>query len=124
KEAALVIEGAQTLVDADVLTRLAEPLLHLLRNAVDHGIESPEARTSLGKPAAGRITLGFSRQGQQVVLRCVDDGRGLDLPAIRRRAIERGLVAEDRVMSDDEVARLILLPGFSTRDSVSEVSGR
>ncbi|MEJ6023930.1 hybrid sensor histidine kinase/response regulator [Ramlibacter sp. PS4R-6] len=124
KQAALVLEGPQTLVDADVLTRLAEPLLHMLRNAVDHGIEAPEVRTSLGKHAEGRIVLAFSRQGQQVVLRCADDGRGLDLPAIRRRAIERGLVAEDRVMSDEEVARLILLPGFSTRDAVSEVSGR
>jgi chemosensory pili system protein ChpA (sensor histidine kinase/response regulator) len=124
KQAQLVIEGGNTLIDADVLSRLAEPLLHLMRNAVDHGLEAPEVRTSLGKPAEGRIVLHFSRQGQQVVLRCQDDGRGLDLPAIRRRAIERGLVAEDRAMSDEEVARLVLLPGFSTRDLVSEVSGR
>jgi chemotaxis protein histidine kinase CheA/CheY-like chemotaxis protein len=124
KQAALVLEGAQTLVDADVLSRLAEPLLHLLRNAVDHGIETPDVRASLGKAAEGRIEAGFSRQGQQVVLRCTDDGRGLDLPAIRRRAVERGLVAEERAMTDEEVARLVLLPGFSTRDSVSEVSGR
>jgi chemotaxis protein histidine kinase CheA/ActR/RegA family two-component response regulator len=124
KEAELVLEGARTLIDADVLNRLAEPLLHLLRNAVDHGLESPRARVAAGKPAAGRIVLSFSRQGQQVVLRCKDDGRGLDLLAIQRRAVERGLLTEERPMTDDEVARLILLPGFSTRDEVSEVSGR
>jgi chemotaxis protein histidine kinase CheA/ActR/RegA family two-component response regulator len=124
KEAGLVIEGGNTLIDADVLNRLADPLLHLLRNAVDHGLELPPVRASLGKPEAGRIVLSFSRQGQQVVLRCQDDGRGLDLLAIQRRAVERGLLAEERPMSDDEIARLILLPGFSTRDAVSEVSGR
>lgn len=124
KDAALVIEGGKTLIDSDVLNRLAEPLLHLLRNAVDHGLEAPRVRQSLGKPAAGRIVLSFGRQGQQVVLRCQDDGRGLDLLAIQRRAVERGLLAEERPMTDDEIARLILLPGFSTRDAVSEVSGR
>ncbi|HEY8050274.1 MAG TPA: ATP-binding protein, partial [Ramlibacter sp.] len=124
KQAQLVIEGAGTLIDADVLSRMSEPLMHLLRNAVDHGLEAPEVRTSMGKAAEGRIALQFSRQGQQVVLRCQDDGRGLDLPAIRRRAVERGLVTADRALPDDEVARLVLLPGFSTRDEVSEVSGR
>jgi chemotaxis protein histidine kinase CheA/ActR/RegA family two-component response regulator len=124
KEAVLVLEGGQTLIDSDVLNRLADPLLHLLRNAVDHGLEPPRVRASLGKPETGRIVLSFSRQGQQVVLRCQDDGRGLDLLAIQRRAVERGLLAEERPMSDDEIARLILLPGFSTRDAVSEVSGR
>jgi chemosensory pili system protein ChpA (sensor histidine kinase/response regulator) len=124
KEAVLAIEGGKTLIDSDVLNRLAEPLLHLLRNAVDHGLEAPHVRASLGKPQAGRIVLSFSRQGQQAVLRCQDDGRGLDLLAIQRRAVERGLLAEERPMTDDEIARLILLPGFSTRDAVSEVSGR
>lgn len=124
KEATLAIEGGATLIDADVLNRLAEPLLHLLRNAVDHGLETPAEREALGKAAAGRIALTFTRQGQQVVLRCQDDGRGLDLPRIRQRAIERGLVAADQALSDDETSRLILLAGFSTRDAVSEISGR
>lgn len=124
KQAVLVLEGGDTMIDSEVSGRMAEPLLHLLRNAVDHGLETPAERLAAGKPAAGRIHLSFTRQGQQVVLRCEDDGRGLDLPAIRRRAIERGLVAADQAASDDEVARMILLPGFSTRDSVSEVSGR
>jgi chemotaxis protein histidine kinase CheA len=124
KQAMLHFQGGDTLIDSDVLNRLADPLLHLLRNAVDHGLESPTERLASGKDAVGRIELEFSRQGQQVLLRCRDDGRGLNLPAIRRRAIERGLVAEDQPLSDDETARLILQPGFSTRDTVSEVSGR
>jgi chemotaxis protein histidine kinase CheA/CheY-like chemotaxis protein len=124
KQAELVLEGRDTLIDADVLNRLAEPLLHLLRNAVDHGIETPAVRQAANKPPAGRILLSFSQQGQQVVLRCQDDGRGLDLLAIQRRAVERGLLSEERPMSDEEIARLVLLPGFSTRNTVSEVSGR
>ncbi len=124
KLAALTIKGSEALIDGDMLNRLAEPLLHLLRNAVDHGIESPEERRVAGKEPVGRIELAYSRQGQQVVLQCSDDGRGLDLAAIRRRGMERGLINPDQVLTDDELARLILLPGFSTRDAVNEVSGR
>ncbi|HSV52351.1 MAG TPA: response regulator [Burkholderiaceae bacterium] len=124
KDARLMLEGTGTLIDSDVLNRLAEPLLHLLRNAVDHGLEAPAERANAGKPQVGRILLSFARQGQQVVLRCQDDGRGLDLLAIQRRAIERGLLTAEQALSDDEIARLILLPGFSTRHTVSEVSGR
>ena len=124
KEAMLVLQGGDTLIDSDVLNRLAEPLLHLLRNAVDHGLESPADRLSAHKPRSGRILLSFSRQGQQVVLRCQDDGRGLNLPEIQRRAVDRGLVPPEQVLSEDEIARLILLAGFSTRHTVSEVSGR
>ncbi len=124
KQAALGIKGSEALIDGDMLNRLAEPLLHLLRNAVDHGIESPEERRAAGKAPVGRIELAYSRQGQQVVLQCSDDGRGLDLAAIRRRGMERGLVNPDQALTDEELARLILLPGFSTRDAVNEVSGR
>jgi chemosensory pili system protein ChpA (sensor histidine kinase/response regulator) len=124
KRATLTLLGGATLIDSAVLTSLAEPLLHLLRNAVDHGLETPDERCTAGKPGAGRITLTFARHGQQVVLRCEDDGRGLDLAAIRRRAIERDLVGADQVLDEAETARLILRPGFSTRDSVSEISGR
>ncbi len=124
KEAMLVLEGGDTLIDSDLLNRLAEPLLHLLRNAVDHGMETPDERSAAGKPRTGRIQLSFARQGQQVVLRCQDDGRGLDLLAIQQRAVERGLLEAEQALSDAEVARLILLPGFSTRHAVSEVSGR
>jgi len=124
KQAELAVQGGDTLVDSDVLNRLGEPLLHLLRNAVDHGLESPRARMGAGKTEAGRIVLSFARQGQQVVLRCQDDGRGLDLLAIRRRGVERGLIGADQALSDEDISRLILQPGFSTRDTVSEVSGR
>ncbi len=124
KRADLVIEGSATLIDGDVLNRLADPLLHVLRNAVDHGLETPGERHTAGKSETGRITLAFSRQGQQVVLQCTDDGRGLDHAAIRRRAIERQMIAADQVVSDDELARLILSSGFSTRQTVSELSGR
>jgi len=124
KRAELVIEGIGTLIDGDVLNRLADPLLHVLRNAVDHGMETPDERRAVGKPEAGLVKLSFTRQGQQVVLRCSDDGRGLDYPAIRRRAIERGLLAPDQQVNDEELARLILMSGFSTRQTISELSGR
>jgi chemotaxis protein histidine kinase CheA/CheY-like chemotaxis protein len=124
KEAVLTLEGGNTMIDTELLNKLAEPLLHLLRNAVDHGLEMPEQREAAGKPRAGRVLLNFSRQGQQVVLRCQDDGRGLNIGKIREIAAERGLIQPNQPMSEDEVTRLILLPGFSTRREVSEVSGR
>jgi chemosensory pili system protein ChpA (sensor histidine kinase/response regulator) len=124
KQAVLVLKGADTQIDSDVLNRLADPLLHLLRNAVDHGLESPAERAAAGKSEVGAIELAFTRQGQQVVLRCSDDGRGLDLAAVRHRAVERGLLDPDAQLPDEEISRLVLLPGFSTRESVSEVSGR
>lgn len=124
KDALLLFKGGNTLIDRDLLRRLAEPLLHLLRNAVDHGLESPDERIAAGKSSAGHIELNFSRQGQQVVLRCQDDGRGLNLAEIQQRAVQRGLLAAEQTMTDSEIARLILLPGFSTRHVVSEVSGR
>lgn len=124
KMAVLTLKGAGTLIDSDVLSKLAEPLLHMLRNAVDHGLETPRERVQAGKSEVGSIVLDFSRQGQQVVLRCQDDGRGLDLAAIQRRAKEQGLIKANQAMSEEDTARLITLPGFSTRDTVSEVSGR
>lgn len=124
KRAELIIEGDDTLIDSDVLNRLAAPLLHLLRNAVDHGIETPAERAKAGKPEVGRIHLVFSRQGHQVVMRCMDDGRGLDYGAIRERAEKHGLLNVGQTTSNEELARLILLPGFSTRQAVDELSGR
>jgi chemotaxis protein histidine kinase CheA/ActR/RegA family two-component response regulator len=124
KLADLIIEGSSTLIDGDVLNRLADPLLHLLRNAVDHGLETPAERLATGKFESGRIVLSFARQGHQVVLNCRDDGRGLDHAAIRRRAIERGLLAADQLVSDEELARMILMSGFSTRQTINELSGR
>jgi chemotaxis protein histidine kinase CheA/ActR/RegA family two-component response regulator len=124
KQASLLIAGADILVDVDVLNQLIDPLLHILRNAVDHGLETPAERESLGKPREGRISLTVARRGQVVTVQVADDGRGLDLHDIREKALERGLLALDATPSDAEIARLTLLPGFSTRDAVSEISGR
>ena len=124
KQASLVIKGGDIQVDGDVLNKLADPLLHLLRNAVDHGIELPEVRAAAGKPVEGRIDLNFSRQGSGIVVTIRDDGKGLDYDAIRTKAIDRKLIEEDVELTNPELARLILLPGFSTRDEVSEISGR
>jgi chemotaxis protein histidine kinase CheA/ActR/RegA family two-component response regulator len=124
KLAQLVVVGQDILVDAEVLNQLVDPLLHILRNAVDHGLESPEAREALGKPRAGTIKLTVERRGQVVTVQVADDGRGLDLRDIRSRAVERGLLPPDAMPTDAEIARLTLLPGFSTRDMVTEISGR
>jgi chemosensory pili system protein ChpA (sensor histidine kinase/response regulator) len=124
KVASLHVAGNDILVDADVLNQLIDPLLHILRNAVDHGIELPDDRVAVGKARAGLITLTVSRRGQVVVVQVTDDGRGLDLDAVRRKAVDRGLIEPDASPSDAEIARLTLLPGFSTRDEVTEISGR
>jgi chemosensory pili system protein ChpA (sensor histidine kinase/response regulator) len=124
KKAELVVEGGDILVDGDVLNRLSDPFLHMLRNAVDHGIETPEERIQSGKAETGTIYLLFTRQGQSVVVRCYDDGRGLNYPAIREKAIHAGLIQADQEVAENELARLILLPGFSTKSKVTEVSGR
>jgi chemotaxis protein histidine kinase CheA/ActR/RegA family two-component response regulator len=124
KQASLVVVGSDILVDAEVLNQLIDPLLHILRNAVDHGLETPEERQARGKPRAGTITLTVARRGQVVTVQVADDGRGLDLRDIRSRAVERGMLAADAMPTDAEIARLTLLPGFSTRDMVTEISGR
>ena len=120
----LKISGEDVAVDADVLNRLTEPLLHLLRNAVDHGIESPQDRAYAGKPEQGRINLGFQRVADEVVLTISDDGRGLDLVAIEAKAVEYGLIKANSNLSESELQRLILQAGFSTREAVTETSGR
>ncbi len=124
KPAVLTVEGEESLLDGDVLNRLMDPLLHLIRNAVDHGLESPAERFDAGKPEVGSIKLSFKRVGPNLSVSVSDDGPGLNFPLIRYKAISKGLLGEDEVISDDEAARLILLPGFSTRDQVTEVSGR
>lgn len=124
KKAQLVLTGGSTLIDTDILNQLAEPLLHILRNAVDHGIETPEERQQLGKDTTGTIELAFSRQGQQVVLKCHDDGRGLDKQYILDKALAKGIVTAEQNLSDKDIYRLIFTPGFSTKEEVSQVSGR
>jgi len=124
KEVELTVRGADTLMDSNVLSGIVDPLMHILRNAVDHGIESPAQRRRLGKPPVGHIALSVLREGNTIVIRCQDDGAGLDLSAIRQIAMERGLLAADKPLEEDELVRLILLPGFSTRGATTQTSGR
>ena len=124
KQAELVITGGEIQVDGDVLNKLADPLLHLLRNAVDHGIELPEERAAKGKPPEGSINLNFSRHGSGIIVTIRDDGKGLDYERIRNKAIDLKLIRAEQQLTHHELARLVLLPGFSTREQVSEISGR
>ena len=124
KQAQFISLGGEIMIDSDMLAALADPLLHVLRNAVDHGIEPPAARLAAGKPESGTIDLHITRVGNSVTVRVRDDGAGLDLAAIRAKAVDRGLVDADAVLSDRDLAQIVLLPGFSTREQVTEVSGR
>ncbi len=124
KEVDLVIEGADTELDKTVIDQLGDPLLHLVRNCLDHGLEPPEARIRQGKPRAGRLRLAADHQGDRVVITVADDGKGLDAAAIRGKAVERGLIPADASMSEAELHNLIFLPGFSTAQKVTSVSGR
>ncbi|MCF7970633.1 MAG: response regulator [Methylococcaceae bacterium] len=126
KEIKLTVEGEQTLIDNETLNNLAEPLMHLLRNSVDHGVESKELRKIRGKPEQGHITLTFSKQGNFVHLSCTDDGGGLDREKILATALRKGLInhADIEQISENEVSRLILMPGFSTSETTTQISGR
>jgi two-component system chemotaxis sensor kinase CheA len=124
KQVRLVIEGADVEVDAAIIEHIKDPLTHLVRNAVDHGIETPAERLRRGKAAEGTVTLRASRQSGYVVIEIADDGAGLDHERILARAHERRLVDANHDWSDAEVHRLLFLPGFSTNDAVSDVSGR
>ena len=124
KAVEFTVKGENTSIDGHVLNDLMDPLMHILRNAVDHGIETPEARIAAGKPPQGRIELSFAREGNSIVVRCSDDGAGLDYAAIRRIAERKGMVKPDHIYNNEELARLILTPGFSTRDETSQISGR
>jgi two-component system chemotaxis sensor kinase CheA len=116
--------GEETEIDRHLVDVLADPLVHMIRNAVDHGIEPPEARAAAGKPPRGRITLSAHHAGGNVVVTLEDDGRGLDREKIARKAIERGLIETGQGMSDGDVYRLIFEAGFSTAEAVTEISGR
>ena len=124
KEVELVVSGTETPIDSDVITQLVDPLMHILRNAVDHGIESDEVRLNANKPANGIINLDFSREGNNILVRCIDDGNGFNLDTIRETAIENGLINESQYITDDDTRRLILKPGFTTTESTNQLSGR
>ncbi|MCE9576490.1 MAG: chemotaxis protein CheA [Deltaproteobacteria bacterium] len=124
KEVALELSGGTTELDKTVLEKLGDPLVHIVRNSIDHGIELPDARAAAGKPRHGTIRLHAEHRGSEIVIEVADDGRGLDLPRIRAKAVERGLIGADTALTDDETAKLIFAPGFSTAEVVSDVSGR
>ena len=124
KQVNLEVLNAEGEMDRSVLERMMGPLEHMLRNAVDHGIELPAARNQRGKSETGRITLDLQREGGEIVLRLSDDGRGVDLQAVRAKAIERGLMDVDAHLTDHEVLQFILQAGFSTAEQVTQISGR
>ena len=124
KDVQLVILGEQTEVDKNVVQHMADPLMHLVRNALDHGLEMPAARIAAGKNPRGTVTLSAAHQAGQVVVEVRDDGAGVNRERVERRARERGIVKEGERLSDDEVLDLLFAPGFSTAETVSDISGR
>lgn len=124
KQVELKITGEQTELDKTVLEKISDPLLHLVRNSLDHGIESPEERIFKGKPQAGEIHLSASHEGGSVVIRVTDDGAGLHTDKIMKKAVEKGLVPEGAKLTEQQIVDLIFHPGFSTADTVTDVSGR
>jgi chemosensory pili system protein ChpA (sensor histidine kinase/response regulator) len=124
KKADLVVVGASGELDRQVLERMLPPFEHMLRNSVVHGIETPEERVARGKSEGGTIRVGLHREGSEMVIVLEDDGRGIDVTAVRARARERGLLQAGRVLSDEEALQLILEPGFSTASSITQHAGR
>ncbi|AOE82851.1 Hpt domain-containing protein [Pseudomonas sp. TCU-HL1] len=124
KQVEFIVGNAEGEMDRTVLERMVAPLEHMLRNAVDHGIEHAEARRANGKPDTGTIRLNLGREGGDIVLTLADDGAGIKLDAVRRKAIERGMMDSESDLSDHEVLQFILEPGFSTADKVTQISGR
>lgn len=124
KEVELITEGAETELDKTVIERLNDPLVHLLRNCIDHGIETPEQRKVLGKQTQGTIVFSAEQSGGNVIISISDDGRGIDPEAVKQKAIERNLIAANSDLNKKEIVNLIFEPGFSTSEQVSDISGR
>lgn len=124
KQARLVIEGENTLVDSHILNQLADPLMHIIRNAVDHGLESTRLRQQRGKPEEGTIKLAFSLSDNQIEVRCEDDGDGINTQRVLAVAEEKKLIEPELELTEDDIHRLILIPGFSTRGEINQLSGR
>ncbi|VVO40866.1 Hpt domain-containing protein [Pseudomonas fluorescens] len=124
KDVEFIVANAESEMDRNVLERMVAPLEHMLRNAVDHGLESAEVRLAAGKPAQGRITLDLAHEGGDIIFDIRDDGAGIPLEAVRRKAIKRGLLAPDLEISDRDVLQFILQPGFSTAEKITQISGR
>jgi two-component system chemotaxis sensor kinase CheA len=124
KDVALELVGGDTELDKAVVERIADPLMHLVRNALDHGLETPEQRLAAGKPAQGRLTLSACHESGSILIRIADDGRGIQRDKVLQRAWQRGLLEQGVVPPDDEIVNLIFAPGFSTAETVTKLSGR
>ena len=124
KQARLVMDGENTEVDKTVIERLAEPITHMLRNAIDHGLESPEERKAAGKNPEGMVRLAALHRSGRIVIEVSDDGKGINRERVFSIAVKKGLIAPDLQLTDEEIDNLIFLPGFSTADKISDVSGR
>ena len=126
KEVTLVLEGEETEADKNIIESLGDPLVHIVRNSLDHGIELPEVRIAAGKPAAGTLVIRASQEADRVVIEIRDDGKGIDPEVIKRKAYEKGLIDEERLerISDQEAVNLVFASGFSTAETVSDLSGR
>jgi two-component system, chemotaxis family, sensor kinase CheA len=126
KQVDLVMEGEDTECDKNIIEALADPLVHVLRNSLDHGLETPEERVAAGKPAMGTIRIRAFQEADRVILEVSDDGRGVDPAVVKRKAFEKGLIDEEKLegLSDADAVQLIFLPGFSTAAEISDVSGR
>jgi two-component system chemotaxis sensor kinase CheA len=124
KKARLEMVGENTEVDRSIIERLGDPLTHIIRNAVDHGIEKPEVRAAAGKPEEGTVRLAAEHRGGRIVIEVSDDGAGINPERVLKKARDRGLVSSDASLTEDEINNLIFIPGFSTAESVSDISGR
>jgi two-component system chemotaxis sensor kinase CheA len=124
KKIELNIEGADAELDKTLVEQIGDPLIHLIRNSCDHGVESPEEREKAGKDSTGTITLSARQEGNHIIITIEDDGKGIPVDKIRKKAIEKGLIKEEDVLSEKDIFNLIFEPGFSTAEKVTEVSGR
>ena len=126
KNVELVLEGEDTELDRTVIDEIGDPMVHLIRNSMDHGIEHPEERRALGKPEKGTLKIAAYQEGSGVVIEVSDDGAGIDPEKVKKKAIERGIITEDRaaIMSDEEATQIVLLPGFSMAKQITDLSGR
>ncbi len=124
KDIELILEGEGTRIDKAIIDEIGEPLVHMIRNSVDHGIEAPEVRVARGKTPTGTILLSAMQESNHVLITIMDDGSGIDAAAVRRKAVDRGLVKPDEAIADRELVQLIFSQGFSTAETVSELSGR
>jgi len=126
KEVDLEIVGEETELDRSVVDEIGDPLIHLIRNALDHGLEPPDERAANGKPRAGKVVLSAAHEGNQIIISIRDDGRGIDPEKLSRKAVEKGLISEEQLlgMSHKEILDLIFLPGFSTKEKATDLSGR